>query len=99
LGRIVEIASAQALYTKPMHPYTRALLAAVPIPDPACKRQAAPLEGDVPNPVRPPSGCRFHTRCPIRELPLCSTQAPELRDMGGGHFAACHFASVAGGAP
>jgi oligopeptide transport system ATP-binding protein len=91
LGRIVEIASARDLYDRPLHPYTEALLSAVPIPDPAMKRQRIRLQGDVPNPIRPPSGCHFHTRCPIRELPLCSTEKPALRQTTDGHWVACHL--------
>jgi oligopeptide transport system ATP-binding protein len=91
LGRIVEIASARDLYASPRHPYTEALLSAVPIPDPAVKRKRLLLEGDVPNPINPPSGCHFHTRCPIRELPLCSEKTPELKKCGDGHWAACHL--------
>ncbi|MGA3002031.1 MAG: dipeptide ABC transporter ATP-binding protein [Acetobacteraceae bacterium] len=91
LGRIVEIATANELYAAPLHPYTEALLSAVPIPDPTMKRQRIRLEGDVPNPIRPPTGCHFHTRCPIRELPLCSTEKPQLRETSDGHFIACHL--------
>ena len=91
LGRIVEIAEASDLYAAPLHPYTEALLSAVPIPDPTAKRQRIHLQGDVPNPIRPPSGCHFHTRCPIRELPLCNTEKPPLRQTADGHWVACHL--------
>jgi oligopeptide transport system ATP-binding protein len=91
LGRIVEIAASRDLYDSPLHPYTEALLSAVPIPDPTAKRQRIRLEGDVPNPIRPPSGCHFHTRCPIRELPLCNTEKPPLRQTSDGHWVACHL--------
>lgn len=91
LGRIVELATANQLYSAPLHPYTEALLSAVPVPDPTVRRQRIRLEGDVPNPIRPPSGCHFHTRCPIRELPLCSTEKPQLREASNGHLVACHL--------
>jgi oligopeptide transport system ATP-binding protein len=91
LGRIVEIAPARDIYNAPLHPYTEALLSAVPIPDPGIKRQRIRLQGDVPSPIHPPTGCHFHTRCPIRQLPLCNTEKPALRHTANGHWVACHL--------
>ena len=89
LGRIVEVASDQDLYDNPLHPYTQALLSAVPVPDPDIRRKRIILEGDVPSPLNPPSGCSFHTRCPSKK-DVCSRERPELTEVGNAHFVACH---------
>ena len=88
LGKIVEIAPAKELYNNPKHPYTEALLSAVPIPDPTVKRKRIILEGDVPSPINPPSGCRFHTRCSLR-VPSCSQNDQVLKEISPGHWVAC----------
>ena len=90
LGRIVEIAPARKLYTSPKHPYTEALLSAVPIPDPAVKRKRIVLQGDVPNPIQPPAGCHFHPRCP-HVMDRCKVETPLLREIEPGRKAACHL--------
>jgi oligopeptide transport system ATP-binding protein len=90
LGRIVEMADSRALYASPRHPYTEALLSAVPIPDPKVKRQRIRLSGEVPSPANPPSGCHFHARCPIAQ-PMCSKEVPKLKQSADGHWVACHL--------
>nr|WP_139490512.1 dipeptide ABC transporter ATP-binding protein [Brevibacillus dissolubilis] len=90
LGRIVEMASKDALYEKPLHPYTQALLSAAPNPDPDAKRDRIILQGDLPSPANPPSGCTFRTRCPLVK-DICMSARPEFKDAGNGHFVACHL--------
>jgi peptide/nickel transport system ATP-binding protein len=91
LGKIVELAPKRQIFSAPAHPYTQALLSAVPVPEPGAARQRIILKGDVPSPIRPPSGCRFHTRCPY-VFERCRTEEPVLRPRGASHFAACHLA-------
>jgi oligopeptide transport system ATP-binding protein len=90
LGRIVELAGKQALYRSPQHPYTQALLAAVPVPRPSAGQSLVPLEGEIPSPANPPSGCHFHTRCPYAEA-RCRAETPVLRHIAPGHQVACHL--------
>lgn len=93
LGKLVEMADRVTLYSNPLHPYTKALMSAIPIPDPTLKRERIILKGDVPSPLNPPSGCRFHPRCPVA-IDVCSKIEPELKDVGTGeteHWVACHL--------
>jgi oligopeptide/dipeptide ABC transporter ATP-binding protein len=92
LGKIVEMAPALTVVTTPKHPYTQALISAVPVLDADSKRRRIVLSGDVPSPIHPPSGCPFHPRCPIAETPRCQKEVPELRELTPGHWAACHLA-------
>lgn len=92
LGKLAELAPKDALYRNPKHPYTQALLSAIPEADPTIKKERIILRGDVPSPINPPSGCRFHTRCP-NAMDICPKKEPEFFDSGGGHFVACHLIS------
>ena len=89
LGKIVELADTEELYNNPLHPYARALFASIPIPDPTKRKERAPLLGEVPSPINPPSGCRFHPRCALA-MDICKTEEPQLRDVGKGHYIACY---------
>jgi len=90
LGKIVELGTTEQIFEDPLHPYTKALLAVIPIPDPTVKREEIILRGTVPSPENPPPGCRFHTRCPV-VTDICKEEEPELREVGGGRFVACHL--------
>jgi len=92
LGVIVELMATETIFARPLHPYTEALLSAVPVPNPSYEADRILLQGDVPSPVNPPHGCRFHPRCTYAKE-ICSREIPQLRDYGGEHFATCHFAS------
>jgi len=98
LGKIVELADAEALYEDPQHPYTRALLSAVPVPDPTVKSARIPLKGELPSPAAPPPGCAFHPRCPVA-VEVCPRVEPELLDSGTGHLASCHLVHPVGDRP
>ena len=97
LGKIVELADKTALFTRPQHPYTEALLSAVPVPDPTAVKNRIILKGDVPSPIDPPTGCRFHTRCPYA-FARCSREEPKMREVFPGHHAACHLREAAAAA-
>jgi oligopeptide/dipeptide ABC transporter ATP-binding protein len=90
LGQVVEMASSEDTFESPQHPYTQALLSSTPVPDPDGRRERIILEGVVPNPADPPSGCRFHTRCPF-VMDICSNEQPEIYPVGDGHWATCHL--------
>lgn len=90
LGKIVELAATSELYEKPLHPYANALFSSIPIPDPTLKRERIMLTGEVPSPINPPAGCRFHPRCPKR-MEICNKEEPDLIDIGNGHLVACYL--------
>jgi oligopeptide/dipeptide ABC transporter ATP-binding protein len=92
LGKMAELADREELFRNPLHPYTQALMSAIPVPDPTLKRKRIVLQGDVPSPLRPPTGCRFHTRCP-QVMDICCVEEPVFHDTGAGHLVACHLVS------
>jgi oligopeptide transport system ATP-binding protein len=89
VGKLVETSNCDDLFNDPLHPYTKALLNAIPVPDPVTRREKLKIEGSIPSPIDPPKGCRFHTRCPFKKE-ACSRNEPPLVYMGDGHFVACH---------
>ncbi|MEH7307468.1 ABC transporter ATP-binding protein [Neobacillus drentensis] len=91
LGKVVEIADKKDLFDTPLHPYTKALLSSIPVPNPVIKRERIILKGDVPSPINPPNGCRFHTRCPFA-TEKCKVEEPTIREIGTNHFVSCHYA-------
>jgi peptide/nickel transport system ATP-binding protein/oligopeptide transport system ATP-binding protein len=91
LGKVVEIADKKDLFDTPLHPYTRALLSSIPVPNPELKRERIILKGDVPSPINPPKGCRFHTRCPFA-TEKCKLEEPDLRELDTNHMVSCHYA-------
>ena len=91
LGKMMEMSEAEKVVYEPLHPYTKALIAAVPIPDPNARRSEAVIKGEIPSPINPPAGCRFHTRCPSYIGDICRTKEPDLLDVGGEHYVACHL--------
>ncbi|KAF0820546.1 Oligopeptide ABC transporter, ATP-binding protein OppF [Bacillus sp. ZZV12-4809] len=93
LGKVVEIAEKKDLFDSPLHPYTKALLSSIPVPDPTLKRDRVILKGDVPSPIDPPGGCRFHTRCPFA-AEICKREEPALRELSDNHFVSCHIAET-----
>ena len=93
LGSMVELSPSKELYKNPLHPYTKALLSAAPVPDPTAKRDRIILRGDIPSPSNPPPGCKFHTRCPYA-MDVCQLEVPEFKDRGEGHFVACHYVDM-----
>ena len=95
LGKLMEVADTQELFNNPLHPYTQALLSAIPIPDPDVKKERIILQGDIPSPINPPSGCPFRTRC-MYAKDICAEKTPPLVDVGGGHYVACHFVKKGG---
>jgi oligopeptide/dipeptide ABC transporter ATP-binding protein len=94
LGKIVEVATSKEVYDTPLHPYTKVLLSSIPSANAEIESRRKPilLKGEIPSPINPPSGCRFHTRCPIAQLPICAEVEPPLEMKADGHVAACHFA-------